>query len=568
MVRTVNDRIVAVLLFGMGVLGILLLRCVWLQGIDSGRYKELARSQHGQAQVLRAQRGTIYDRELRPLALTVPANSIFANPRHIRNKADTARQLAEILNMDPAMMEQKLNKDKGFVWVSRQVTFEQEAAVRERNLRGVGFVSEPTRYYPHDSLGSHLLGFVNIDQRGLEGMELAFNGALAGNDGWRWDLMDARGKPLEGPWSVHVDPKPGFDVYLTIDNVVQQVAEETLEWGVEQFNAKGGSITIMDPQTGAILAMANWPKYDPNQANISEMESRRNRAVTDLFEPGSTFKVVAASALLEEGLITPEEEIFCENGEFPTAGRHVLHDHKPHGTLAFKDVIRVSSNIGVAKATQRLEADKLYEYFRAFGFGSPTGVDLPGEVSGILAPPKRWSALSQFIMPIGHEVSVTPIQLAVMVSTIANGGKRVTPYVVDRVVDPDGNVVQNRKVTEQVRVISRETAEIVQQMMVNVVASGTGRRAQLEGITVAGKTGTAQKIEPNGRYSHSRFVASFVGFGPVPDARFVMVVNMDEPRPIYFGGAVSAPMFKRIVRKLASYLDLKEDDTDSLMAKR
>ncbi len=413
-----------------------------------------------------------------------------------------------------------------------------------------------------------MLGFVNIDQQGLEGMELVFNGALAGSDGWRWDLKDARGQPLEGPWSQQVDPQTGYDVVLTIDHVIQQVAEETLRWGVDKFHAKGGSITIMNPDTGAILAMANWPDYNPNQANLSDIENRRNRAVTDLFEPGSTFKVVTAAALLEEGLITPDEEIYCENGAYATAGRHILHDHRPHGTLAFKDVIRVSSNIGVAKAAHRLEADKLYEYFKAFGFGEKSGVDLPGEVSGILAPPERWSKLSQYIIPIGHEVSVTPIQLAVMLAVFANGGKRVQPYIVDRIQDSEGNVVRQHESTPPEPIISRETAEIVRNMMVEVVASGTGRQARVEGITVAGKTGTAQKLESNGRYSHSRFVASFVGFGPVPDARFVMVVNMDEPRPIYFGGAVSAPMFKRIVRKLSSYLELKDTTATSMVASR
>jgi len=428
--------------------------------------------------------------------------------------------------------------------------------LRLRN-EGVGIMEEPKRSYPHGRLASHVLGFVDIDQHGLESLELAFNGTLQGQDGWRSTLRDARGQMLIGPWTTQTDPIDGYDLVLTIDSVVQQVAEETLEWGAKKYHAKGGSIIVMEPATGAIMAMANSPSYDANAPADVPTDRRRNRAVTDVFEPGSIFKIVTAAALLEEGRITLEEQIFCENGAWPTPGRHTLHDHRPHGLLSFHDVIRLSSNIGTSKAAQRLKPDELYRYILAFGFGQQTGIDLPGEVKGLLAPPVRWSRLSPYMIPIGQEIAATPIQLAVMTAIIANGGLRVRPYVVDRIQTPDGRVVRSHGDPERIRVISPETAGILQQILSTVVASGTGQLANVQGLTVAGKTGTAQKLEPTGRYSHSRFVASFVGFGPVPDSRFVIVVCMDEPRPLYFGGVVSAPMFKRMVERLAGYWGLR-----------
>jgi cell division protein FtsI (penicillin-binding protein 3) len=344
---------------------------------------------------------------------------------------------------------------------------------------------------------------------------------------------------------------------LTLDSVVQEVAEETLAFGVERYHAKGGSIIVLEPATGAILAMANAPSFDANAPGQVRAERRRNRAVTDLFEPGSIFKVVTAAALLDAGRISPEEPIFCENGAYKVPGRHTIHDHTSHGTLSFHDVIKFSSNIGTAKAAQRLTPDELHRYIQAFGFGRPTGLELPGEVSGIVSPPSRWSKLSPFIIPFGQEIAVTPIQLAVMTAVIANGGLRVQPYLVERIQAPTGEVIRSHASTTPTRVISHATATTLQGILTSVVESGTGRQANVQGLTVAGKTGTAQKLEPlTGRYSHSRYVASFVGFGPVPDSRFVIVVCVDEPRPVYFGGVVSAPLFKRMVERLTGYWEL------------
>lgn len=557
MARPTNDRIIGVLLAGLFILGGLWVRCVWLQLLPPARHLDIARSQHETAYTIRAKRGTIYDRHARPLAVSVLAPSVFANARRISAKQAMAKRLARIVGRDARMIQRRLEKDKGFVWIARQVSREMVPDIRRLRREGVGILEEPKRVYPHGRLASHVVGFVNIDQRGLEQLELTLNGVLQGYDGWRATLHDARGHTLIGPWTTQSDPVDGYDVVLTIDSTVQQVAEEALEWGVETYRAQGGSITIMDPLTGAILAMANSPSYDANAPAEVSADSRRNRAVTDLFEPGSIFKIVTAAALLELGQVTPEETFFCEEGEWPTVGRHILHDHTPHGELTFHDVIRLSSNIGTSKAAQRLTPEQLYRYVLAFGFGRKTGIDLPGEVNGLFYPPSRWSKLSPYIIPIGHEISVTPIQLAVMTAIVANGGLRVRPYIVDRIQTANGEIIRAHNREEPARVLSPETAEILQTMLTSVVTSGTGRQANVQGLTVAGKTGTAQKIEPTGRYSHSRYVASFVGFGPVPDSRFVIVVNVDEPRGTHFGGTVAAPMFKRMVERLAGYWELE-----------
>ncbi|MBI4596838.1 MAG: penicillin-binding protein 2 [Candidatus Omnitrophica bacterium] len=556
MARPTNDRLIGVLLIGLGVFAVLWVRCFWLQVAGAGRYAAAADAQHYATQRLRAARGTIYDRDQRSLAMTVPVPSVFADPALVEAKPAMARQLAGIVHRDPRQIESRLKKERRFVWIARQMTPGVKLALLPLHREGVGIIEEPKRFYPHGRLAGHLIGFTDVDQRGLEGLELALNGMLQGHDGWRATLRDAKGDLLVGPWTAETAPIDGHDLVLTIDSVVQQVAEDTLEWGMHKYHAKGGSIVAMDPHTGAILALANAPSYDPNAPGGSSAERRRNRAVTDLFEPGSTFKVVTAAALLDLGRITPEEPIFCENGAYPAVGRHVLHDHTPHGTLAFRDVIKYSSNIGTVKAAQRLTPEELYRYIQAFGFGRKTGVEVPGEVSGLAPAPARWSKMSSYNIPMGQGVAATPMQLAVMVSVIANGGSRVRPHVIDRVVAADGRVIRSHASAAAPRVIRPETAATLQQILVEAVASGTGQLATVQGLVTAGKTGTAQKLEPDGRYSHSRFVASFVGFGPVPDPRFVIAICMDEPRPVYFGGVVSAPMFKRMVEHLASYWEL------------
>ena len=566
-IRTTNQRLVAFCAGALLVFGLLWARCAWLQVLGAGRLEKLARAQHQIAYPLLAQRGTIYDAQGRVLAFSARMSSVFANPRQVAVKREAAARLAGATGRDLRVIAARLNRDKGFVWIARKVEPEVTGRVAQLRTAGVGVVEEPQRIYPQGALASHLLGFADIDQKGLEGLELAFNGVLQGRSGWLSTLRDAKGDQLIGPWTVQTSPQPGLEMVLTIDSVVQEVAEEALAWGVKRFRAKGGSVIIMEPHTGRILAMANHPEFDPNHPAHAAVDARRNRAVTDLAEPGSVFKIVTASALLEEGLATPEERVFCEYGNYKTVGRHVLHDHRPHGWLTFHEVIQFSSNIGTAKLASRLSPETLDRYIRAFGFGRKTGIECPGEVRGIVPPPSKWSKLSPYSIPIGQEVAVTPIQMAVMTAAIANGGWRVQPTIVDRIQTADGEVVRTSQAHAPERILSRETTDRVERMLVDVVGSGTGQLANVQGLIVAGKTGTAQKLEPTGRYSHSLFVASFVGYGPVPDPKFVMVVSIDEPRPLYFGGVVAAPIFSRVVKGLTGYWDLKPSVEPALIAR-
>src|SRR3989338_3111991 len=389
--RTTNQRIVLLCATYLCLFGVLWVRCLYLQVFQSRPLARLAAAQHRISQTLIAPRGNILDRDGRLLATSVRAPSVFANPHQVSSREYLAGVVAPIVDRDAGLLKRRLGKDKGFVWLARHV--DRKAAGRLAPLRrhGIGVVEESRRIYPNGPLASHLVGFTNIDQQGLEGLELA------------------------------------------LDGVVQGMAEDALSWGVKKFRAKGGTIVVMDPQTGAVLAIATSPSFDPNQPVRVPTASRRNRALTDLFEPGSVFKIVTAAALLEERLVRPDERVFCEQGSYKTIGRHILHDHHPHGWLTFHQVIALSSNIGTAKTAQRLPPETLYRYIRGFGFGQKTGLELPGEVSGIAAPPSRWSKLSHFIIPIGQEVAVTPIQLAVMTSVVANGGWKVKPYLVQRI---------------------------------------------------------------------------------------------------------------------------------------
>jgi len=565
--HTTNDRLAAVFAGFLALLAALWVRCFWLQVIAAPKLSRYADSQHWASRPLLAQRGTIYDRTGRVLAIGARAPSVFANARRIVEKDDIGGRVAKTLGKDQRLVIRKLRKDKGFVWVARQVDPDLTEALRGFRRDGIGVIEEAKRIYPQGRLAGHLLGYVDIDQRGLEGLELSYNGILRGYDGMVSTLRDAKGDLLIGPWTVQMTPQTGCNLILTIDSVVQAAAEDALAWGVTQFHAKGGAVVVMDPSTGQVLGIANQPDFDPNVPGRVEADARRLRAITDMVEPGSIFKIVTAAALLEEGKIRPDERIFCENGSWPTIGHHVLHDHKPHGWLTFHDVIAFSSNIGTSKAAKRLDPATLYGYIRAFGFGRRTGIELQGEVNGRIAPPERWSGLSPYIIPIGQEVAVTPIQVATMLSTVANGGWIVKPHVIARIETPEGQVVREYDTLRGARILGDETIRELHSMLVSVVESGTGQSANIQGLTVAGKTGTAQKLEPNGRYSHSRFTASFIGFGPVPDPRFVIVVMIDEPRPLYFGGVVAAPIFRRVVEHLASYWGLKQPLPPQLVAK-
>ena len=532
-----------------------ILRLCYIQFFRSEFLSGLANKQHNLFVELEPLRGPIYDSGLRPQAINLAADSLYASPNEIKDKEAVIRKLLPILNTSNAYLRDRLNRKKSFIWVARKITPEQSQEIKNLKLRGLGFIKESKRNYPNRYLASHIIGFAGLDNSGLEATELNYDLFLKGQPGWAIFLRDARQKRLD-LWQKMVLPKDGFDLVLTIDEVIQYIAERELEKAFKKFNAKGASIVVMDPHTGAILALANRPSYDLNDPNGVTKDKIRDRALADMFEPGSVFKIVTASAALEEKKVTEEDKFFCENGSY-RVGPHTLHDHTKHGLLTFREVIEQSSNIGTVKVAQMLGPAIIYKYMKLYGFGSKSGIDLPGEIAGVAKEPRQWSKISIAAIPIGQEVGVTALQLACAISVIANGGKLMKPYIVSEIKNRDGTSI--KKVSPQIRseVISADTAARMTKMLTGVIEEGTGKMAKLIGFSAAGKTGTAQKLEPNGAYSHSKYVASFIGFAPAEDPLVTIVVTVDEPHPAYFGGVVAAPVFKNVAGDVIRYLKTK-----------
>ena len=535
---------------------IFLLLCVgrlfFIQFFRSDYLTLIAKKQHNQLVELEPRRGAIYDCNLKAQAFNMSMDSLYAVPNVIKDKESVINQLLPILGLERSYLAERLSRKKSFIWLARKIPPEDSEAIKELNIKGLGFLKETKRIYPNSYLASHIIGFSGMDNIGLEGVERSFNKYLKGTPGWAIFLRDARLKKLD-IWEKMVAPIDGMDLVLTIDEVIQYIAERELDKAFKNFHAKGASIVVMDPHTGRILAMANRPTYDLNDYSGVSKDALRNRAICDLFEPGSVFKIVTASAALEEKKVTEEDVFFCENGAYHVAGR-TLHDHTSHGNLNFRQVIEESSNIGTVKVAQILGPDILYRYVRAFGFGSKSGIDLAGEISGIMIPVRSWSKSSIINIPIGQGVGVTALQLACAISTIANGGQLMKPYIIDSVRDNQGRIIKQNKPVLIRKVISVDTAMRIKKILTGVIEEGTGKLAKVLGFSAAGKTGTAQKLEPNGTYSHNKFVASFIGFAPAEDPLLTIVVIVDEPHPYYFGGVVAAPVFQKVASDVIRYL--------------
>ncbi|MBI2213414.1 MAG: PASTA domain-containing protein [Acidobacteria bacterium] len=501
-------------------------------------------------------RGSILDARGRILAESVPASSIYADPQAITDRRATAKKLAAIkaLGLTRAQIEQKLKSDSEFAWISRQVDDEVAAEVRKLDLAGIYALEEHVRAYPKGSLAASVLGFVNVDGEGLSGAELAFEESLGGRAGKVTVLRDARrGVYLVGGEGKNA-PVDGVSVELTIDEVIQYIAETELRSALASSRAESGSVVVMDPTSGAILALASLPDFDPNRFRDFSKNAWRNRAIQDLYEPGSTFKIITGAAGLEEGRVTPSQVIDCEQGSIEISGTRIReHGGHQYGYLTFEDVMAHSSNVGSIKVGLAVGPEAFYRRVTSFGFGSKSGVDLPGEASGILRSPKKWSALSNAVLSIGQEIAVTPLQIARATAAIANGGMLVTPHVLSRVVDREGNVVKDYAPPAATRVISEKNAAVLNEILKGVVSNGTGKRAALEDHQVAGKTGTAQKAE-HGRYSPDKTIASFVGYVPADRPRLVILVVVDEPTIGQYGGEIAAPAFKRIAEATLRYL--------------
>jgi len=466
--------------------------------------------------------------------------------------------MARILDKDRERILAKISNDKMFVWLERKLPERKIRKIKDQRLEGIGFVPESERSYPNSALAAHILGFVDIDNNGLEGIEIYYDKELGGAAGYKVAVVDAKRRRVSSMNDRFMPARNGYNIVLTIDEAIQHAAEKALRAGVEKHHPKFASVVVMDPSSGEILALCNWPTYDLNDYADTSPGVRKNRAVTDILEPGSAFKIVTASAVLEEQIIGPEDEFNCENGSYKIAGR-VLHDHRPHGTLRFENIIEVSSNIGTVKTAQELGEEKLYKYIKRFGFGRETGVDLPGEVGGIARHVSKWSKGSIAAIPIGQEIATTTIQLAAAISCIANDGIFVSPKIVQKMIDDKAVLVKEFKPEFVRRVISKETCAEVKRILRMVVESGTGKRAKVSGYSAAGKTGTAQRIEDDGSYSHSKFNSVFLGFAPVDDPKLAIAVVFIEPRPHYYGGTVAAPVFSDIAGKVLRYMGVPPD---------
>jgi cell division protein FtsI (penicillin-binding protein 3) len=532
-------------------------RLAYLQTSQHEWLTKRARAQQLDVESQAAARGIILDRQGRELARSIDVASFYADPREIENVEAAATALARVLNIDGTGLAARLKEAKesrrGFIWLARRVDDEQARAVVELKIKGVYSVEEQKRRYPNGPLAAHVLGFVGLDARGLAGVEQVYDAALTGEPGRLVVDTDAKRRAFESEGS---DPRDGQTIVLTIDQTVQYIVERELAAVVERTHAKSAAAVVLDPRTGEVLALANAPAFDPNEAAGTSAEARRNDALQNIYEPGSTFKVVAYTAAIEERLIKPDDRIDCP-GTINVFGR-IVHDHA-RGSLTATEALAKSSNVAAIKLGMKVGNERMYEYMRRFGFGSKTGVELPGETRGLVRDVSKWQPSSIGSIAIGQEVGVTPVQMAGAYAAIANDGVRISPHLVREMRDAEGRAVEQAD-PESHRVVSAETARTLRGMMEMVTLKGTAKAARLEGYTAAGKTGTAQKIDPRTRaYSATKYVASFVGFAPVESPAAVIIVMVDEPVGAHHGGDVAAPVFSEIANQILPYLDVKPD---------
>jgi stage V sporulation protein D (sporulation-specific penicillin-binding protein) len=555
--KNVNARLYLIFIAFALVFFFLLARLVFVQIFNAPQLKDIARAQHSSFSEVEPQRGDIFDRNLKPLALNSISYSIFASAEFTPTEKEKRKMLA-LLSLDKDYLDRKIIEQKSFVWLARKINPDISARLKGLEINGLGQIREYKRLYPNGSLAAHLLGFTDIDNRGLEGIELYTDAYLSGMKGWRLTQRDAKRRELICWGYKSILPTDGYDIVLTIDSVIQNIVERHLRLTAERYKALSATAIVMQPASGEILALYNYPDYDLNNLADYSAAWRRNLAVTDVFEPGSSFKFITAASALEEEKVKLEDRFFCENGQYRVGGR-ILHDHKPHAELSFKEVIEHSSNIGTAKVAQLLGKNTLYRYIKDFGFGSPTEIDLPGEVKGIVHPPSRWSRTSLSSVPMGQEIAVTPIQLIRAVSCVANDGMLVKPQIIKLIQRKDKKVIKSFPAQEVRRVISAQTARALKDILAGVVENGTGKLAAVPGYRAAGKTGTAQKARPTGGYYRNKYIASFAGFVPADQPVISILVVVNEPRPIYFGSQVAAPVFRKIATETLRYLQMSNE---------
>ncbi|MEW6088238.1 MAG: penicillin-binding protein [bacterium] len=562
-------RIVTFFIFLGVAIFFIILRLVQVQIIQHKNFSQKASRQHQKIVNLQPKRGAIYDRKMRELAVSVSMYSIYGEPKKIKDPMEAAEVLAEILEIDNKKIIGYLTSDRAFVWIARRIERKKSRKIKELDIKGIGIIEENKRFYPKKELCAQAIGFVGLDDdgmenKGLEGIEFYYDKYVKGNPGLLITEKDAMGRNISTNVESVIPSTEGNSIVLTIDEVIQHITERELCKGVEKFNPNWGMAIVMDPATFEILAMANWPFYNPNDFPRYPNSVRRNRAVTDLFEPGSSFKVGVMSGLLEDDIVSPSDIIDCEKGVY-FVYNHAVHDSHIYDTLTFKEAMGKSSNIAVIKSVQKWSPRKLYQYLCSFGFGEKTGIDLPGEVPGSIPSPDKWSKLSIGAIPIGQEVAVTGLQLIQPLAVVANKGILMKPYIVKSINDKNGVVKEFRPKPIR-RVISEETAEKAKDILEGVVLNGTGRRARMTNYRVAGKTGTAKKFDFElKKYSNEKLLISFAGFAPVKNPKICVLVVLDEAKSDdteIWGETICVPIAREIIRETLRYLNVPQEMQD------
>ncbi len=548
-------RLLVVYLLVLGWSGLILVRLLDLQVFKAEAYRDKAARQVSGFRTLIARRGDVFDRQLRELAVSLPVKSLSANPRHIENPSEVTRRLAPLIGMHEEEIFDRLQADRVHVYLKRRLDHEVSEAIRKMQLKGIYLERESTRFYPANELAGQILGFVGIDGRAWSGVEFEYDANLRGVSDQVELSLDARRRSFSSQRSSR--STAGDSLILTLDSTIQFAAEQALKNRIETTQAINGSAIVMDPRNGEILAMVSYPPFDPNLYNTDQTRNQRNRAIQYTYEPGSTFKVVTIAAVLNEGLADLGEPLDCRVGTLRLAGKVYREATRSYGQLEVREVLAKSSNVGTIKLALRLGNRRLYDYIKRFGFGEPTGIDLPFEAPGRIRPTSEWSKISIGVLAIGQELSVTSLQMLRAVSVIANGGYLVQPRVVRRILSPDGQLVAAPETVRR-RVISEETARQLRGAMSHTVEHGTGRRARLSGFSGGGKTGTAQKFVGGG-YSKTKYVSSYIGFAPLENPVLASIVVVNEPVGDYYGGLVAAPVFKEVMERALIKLGVPRD---------
>ncbi|PYJ94308.1 MAG: penicillin-binding protein 2 [Verrucomicrobia bacterium] len=540
-------------------------RLIYLQVIKHDEYAELAAEKHGYKQIIYAERGIIFDANNEVLAHNIPVETVVADATRLNNPQAVVNLLSNELDIPAELLAEKLNCQRRYIVLKREVPESLANALREKlragNLGGIYFEYDASRIYPNGSMLCHVIGFTDFEHHGIQGVEASMDEYLRGQDGYRYVERNRVGQEIVPFRGQERAPRNGYQVHLTVDLGLQNIIENEIDAAMKEFTPQKATIILMRPQTGEILAMANRPNFDLNLRSEAKPEGMKNRAIIDMMEPGSTFKIVAAASALNERKLRFDSSVFCENGLWNFGGA-ALHDHRAFGYLSVRDILIKSSNIGAAKLALSVGQEKFYEYIRRFGFGERTGIELPGEINGLIRPPRLWSKISITRIPMGHEIGVTPLQMTVAMATIANSGKLIMPHIVKSITAADGKVISSLSPVVLRQVISPETARQIGDALRGVVSDrGTAAAAAVPGFTIAGKTGTAQKVARNGGYEQGKYVVSFVGYLPAEHPEFVGLVMLDDAHTtkpeLNYGGLVAGPIFSRVAEKAARYLDLE-----------